>query len=120
MIKGTGRSKEGFSVCSLLDRTVSPGGKKLLRTWCRQPSTDLDVLLHRHDAGDYSHSWGALEWKWAAPPPQSPRRHTVRVACPPPHSVEFCMHARAQLPEIWREYRGHAKVGSAEQVSVGM
>ena len=54
VIKGSGKAKEGFSVCALLDRTVSTGGKKLLRSWCRQPSTDLELLHHRHDAGESS------------------------------------------------------------------
>lgn len=49
-LSGGGRAKEGFSLNALLDRTVSPPGKRLLRSWCLQPSLDAEVLLHRHDA----------------------------------------------------------------------
>lgn len=49
-LNGGGRAKEGFSLNALLDRTVSPPGKRLLRTWCLQPSLDAEVIRHRHDA----------------------------------------------------------------------
>ena len=46
----SGGGKEGFSLCALLDRTVSPPGGRLLRTWLLQPSRDIELLRHRHDA----------------------------------------------------------------------
>jgi hypothetical protein len=47
---GSRGAKEGFSLCALLDRTVCAPGKRMLRTWCLQPSLDAEVLRHRHDA----------------------------------------------------------------------
>jgi hypothetical protein len=50
LVRGGGKAKEGFSLFALLDRTASAPGRRLLRAWLRQPSLDLDVLQHRHDA----------------------------------------------------------------------
>lgn len=49
-VKLTGRTKEGFSIIALLDRTASGPGRRMLMTWCRQPSVDVDLIQHRHDA----------------------------------------------------------------------
>lgn len=48
--RGAGNSKEGFSLYSLLDRTVSKGGKKLLRDWMLKPLMDLTAITARQDA----------------------------------------------------------------------
>lgn len=50
MVVSTAHGKEGYSICALLDRTVSSPGRQLLRTWCQQPSLDVELLRHRHDA----------------------------------------------------------------------
>ena len=52
LVKGTGKSKEGFSVVALLDRTVSAPGRRALYSWCRQPSLDREIIRHRQDAGE--------------------------------------------------------------------
>ena len=49
-VKGQGRSKEGFSLLSLLDRTRSLLGRRLLKQWMLKPSTNLKELACRHDA----------------------------------------------------------------------
>jgi DNA mismatch repair ATPase MutS len=49
MVKGKGRSKEGFSVFGVLDRTSSGGGKRFLRDWFRSPLSDLVKLVARQD-----------------------------------------------------------------------
>jgi hypothetical protein len=49
-VRGGGNSKEGFSLYSLLDRTVSKGGKKLLRDWMLKPLMDLTAITARQDA----------------------------------------------------------------------
>ena len=48
--RGEGRSKEGFSLYSLLDRTNSMGGRKLLRQWMLKPLFDIDAIKARQDA----------------------------------------------------------------------
>ena len=48
--KGPGNAKEGFSLYSLLDRTQSKGGRKLLREWMMKPLIDLDAIRERQDA----------------------------------------------------------------------
>lgn len=47
--KGTGSSKEGFSLFSLLDRTKSRAGRELLREWMLQPLVDVDAISMRQD-----------------------------------------------------------------------
>jgi hypothetical protein len=47
--KGTGNSKEGVSLFSLLDRTMSRAGRKRLREWMLRPLLDLDAIAMRQD-----------------------------------------------------------------------
>lgn len=42
--------RDGLSLFALLDRTVSTAGRRMLRTWCMQPSVDIEIIRHRHDA----------------------------------------------------------------------
>ena len=44
-----GKAKEGLSLFSILDRTKSTVGRKLLRHWMCKPVLDSDVILDRHD-----------------------------------------------------------------------
>jgi len=48
-VKGKGRSKEGFSVFGVFDRTSSPGGRRCLREWFRSPLADLRRISERQD-----------------------------------------------------------------------
>jgi DNA mismatch repair protein MSH5 len=50
IIRGRGRSKEGFSLLSLLNRTRSVMGGSTIRRWLARPLTDLVEIQHRHDA----------------------------------------------------------------------
>ena len=50
MLKGRGKSKVGFSVHGLLDRTVSKPGSQLLKSWMRQPLVDVHTITMRHEA----------------------------------------------------------------------
>lgn len=47
--KGAGNSKEGVSLFSLLDRTMSRAGRKRLREWFLRPLLDLDAIAIRQD-----------------------------------------------------------------------
>ncbi|XP_058072393.1 DNA mismatch repair protein MSH5 isoform X5 [Magnolia sinica] len=44
---GIGRAKEGFSVFGMLNKCVTPLGRRLLRTWFLRPVLDLDILNNR-------------------------------------------------------------------------
>lgn len=44
---GIGSSKEGFSAFGLLNRCVSPAGKRLLRLWFLRPIISLPVIRDR-------------------------------------------------------------------------
>ncbi|XP_024960301.1 DNA mismatch repair protein MSH5 [Cynara cardunculus var. scolymus] len=44
---GIGRAKEGFSVFGMMNKCVTPMGKRLLRTWFLRPILDLDNLNGR-------------------------------------------------------------------------
>lgn len=46
-IKGKGRSKEGFSLFSLLDRTQSLPGRYKLRDWMARPLCDIEAIAAR-------------------------------------------------------------------------
>ncbi|XP_077243681.1 MUTS-homologue 5 isoform X2 [Tasmannia lanceolata] len=46
---GIGRAKEGFSVFGILNKCVTPMGRRLLRTWFLRPILDLDILNGRLD-----------------------------------------------------------------------
>ena len=45
--------KEGLSLFSLLDFTVSAMGRILLRRWLSWPSTEIREITRRHEAVDY-------------------------------------------------------------------
>lgn len=47
--KGSGNSKEGFSLFSLLDRTRSRCGRQRLREWMLKPLMDVDAIAERQD-----------------------------------------------------------------------
>jgi DNA mismatch repair protein MSH5 len=47
--KGSGNSKEGFSLFSFLDRTRSRAGRSLLREWMQKPLTDVSAISARQD-----------------------------------------------------------------------
>ena len=47
--KGSGNSKEGFSLFSLLDRTKSRAGRTQLREWMLKPMVDVDAIAKRQD-----------------------------------------------------------------------
>ncbi|KAH9251525.1 hypothetical protein BASA81_010556 [Batrachochytrium salamandrivorans] len=53
VIRGRGRSKEGFTLLSLLDRTKSSLGAKTLRRWVVRPLTHLGEIQLRHDAVEF-------------------------------------------------------------------
>ncbi|KAK7320377.1 hypothetical protein VNO77_29795 [Canavalia gladiata] len=44
---GIGRAKEGFSVFGMMNKCVTPMGRRLLRNWFLRPILDLDVLNYR-------------------------------------------------------------------------
>ncbi|WOK91851.1 hypothetical protein Cni_G00542 [Canna indica] len=44
---GIGRAKEGFSVFGMLNKCVTPMGRRLLRSWFLRPVLDLDILNNR-------------------------------------------------------------------------
>ena len=46
---GLGKSKEGLSVFGLLNRCVSPPGKRMLRLWFARPLIDITALEERMD-----------------------------------------------------------------------
>jgi len=48
-IKGKGRSKEGFSVFAIFDRTSNTGGRRTLREWFRSPLADAARISSRQD-----------------------------------------------------------------------
>lgn len=47
--KGSGNSKEGCSLFSLLDRTKSRCGRQRLREWMLKPLMDVDAIAERQD-----------------------------------------------------------------------
>ncbi|CAJ2638343.1 unnamed protein product [Trifolium pratense] len=44
---GIGRAKEGFSVFGMMNKCVTPMGRRLLRQWFLRPILDLEVLNYR-------------------------------------------------------------------------
>lgn len=44
---GVGQSKEGFSIFGMLNKCVSPMGKRLLKLWFSRPIVNLAVLEDR-------------------------------------------------------------------------
>ncbi|KAL4529302.1 hypothetical protein Ndes2526A_g04097 [Nannochloris sp. 'desiccata'] len=46
---GLGKSKEGLSVFGMLNRCVTPPGKRMLRLWFARPLVDLEALEERMD-----------------------------------------------------------------------
>jgi DNA mismatch repair protein MSH5 len=49
VIKGVGRSKEGFSLFGLFDRTRSLPGRQCLREWMMKPFSDKERIARRQD-----------------------------------------------------------------------
>ena len=47
---GLGQSKEGFSVFGLMNKCVSPMGKRLLKLWFLRPIINLEVIQERQTA----------------------------------------------------------------------
>uniref|UniRef100_A0A803LY58 DNA mismatch repair protein MSH5 n=1 Tax=Chenopodium quinoa TaxID=63459 RepID=A0A803LY58_CHEQI len=47
---GIGRAKEGFSVFGMMNKCVTPMGRRLLRNWFLRPILDLEILYSRLDA----------------------------------------------------------------------
>lgn len=47
--KGTGRSKEGFSLFSLMDKTKSRIGRQRLREWMLKPLVDVGAIVNRQN-----------------------------------------------------------------------
>ncbi|XP_056697759.1 DNA mismatch repair protein MSH5 isoform X2 [Spinacia oleracea] len=47
---GIGRAKEGFSVFGMMNKCVSPMGRRLLRNWFLRPILDAEILNSRLDA----------------------------------------------------------------------
>ncbi|KAK2990032.1 hypothetical protein RJ640_004710 [Escallonia rubra] len=47
---GIGRAKEGFSVFGMMNKCVTPMGRRLLRNWFLRPILDLDNLKNRLNA----------------------------------------------------------------------
>jgi DNA mismatch repair protein MSH5 len=48
-ISGKGRSKEGFSIFGLFDRTHSILGRRKLREWMSKPFADMDKIVQRQN-----------------------------------------------------------------------
>ena len=53
VVQGSGRPKEGFSLMTLLDRTYSTPGKRLLRNWLLKPLANVQEITARQDAVEY-------------------------------------------------------------------
>lgn len=49
-VKGQGRSKEGFSIFGIFDRTVSKGGKACLKEWF-QVGLTLILFIEKRQVG---------------------------------------------------------------------
>jgi DNA mismatch repair protein MSH5 len=47
VVKGVGRSKEGFSLFGLFDRTLSAPGRLKLKEWMAKPFCDIEKIRHR-------------------------------------------------------------------------
>uniref|UniRef100_A0A7N0T338 DNA mismatch repair protein MSH5 n=1 Tax=Kalanchoe fedtschenkoi TaxID=63787 RepID=A0A7N0T338_KALFE len=47
---GIGRAKEGFSVFGMMNKCVTPMGRRLLRNWFMRPILDLELLDNRLNA----------------------------------------------------------------------
>jgi DNA mismatch repair protein MSH5 len=52
-IKNPGRSKEGFSLLGILDRTKTAQGKKLLRQWVIRPLISMEEINNRLDLVEF-------------------------------------------------------------------
>ncbi|DBA04192.1 TPA: hypothetical protein N0F65_004300 [Lagenidium giganteum] len=53
LVKGSGRSKEGFSLFGLLNQTATVGGHKMLQKWMLAPLVDRGLIDERLDAVDF-------------------------------------------------------------------
>lgn len=53
---GIGRAKEGFSVFGMMNKCVTPMGRRLLRSWFLRPILDIENLNKRLDTILFFHS----------------------------------------------------------------
>nr|XP_027127123.1 DNA mismatch repair protein MSH5-like isoform X5 [Coffea arabica] len=53
---GIGRAKEGFSLFGMMNKCVTPMGRRLLRNWFLRPILDIEKLNKRFDAITFFHS----------------------------------------------------------------
>lgn len=51
--KAVAWDRDSFSVASILDRTSSITGSRVLRNWLRRPLVDIELIRERHDAIDF-------------------------------------------------------------------
>lgn len=93
-----GRIKEGFSLVALLDRTVSVPGRRMLQTWFRQPSVDIDLIRHRYARSSKGGGKGVIRGPRACLPS---RRHDA---------VEVLMSCRNLISDVWKDLRACIKV----------
>lgn len=54
MLKGTGKSKEGYSIFALMDRTKSLPGREKLRTWMSRPLANISSISERHRGVEFA------------------------------------------------------------------
>ncbi|XP_054819534.1 DNA mismatch repair protein MSH5-like isoform X2 [Prosopis cineraria] len=47
---GIGRAKEGFSVFGMMNKCVTPPGRRILRSWFLRPVLDIEILNYRLNA----------------------------------------------------------------------
>ncbi|CAN0375403.1 unnamed protein product [Laminaria digitata] len=47
VLSGKGRSKEGFSIFGLFDRTRSASGRRCLKEWMLKPLHDIEAIRIR-------------------------------------------------------------------------
>ncbi|KHN11911.1 MutS protein like 5 [Glycine soja] len=63
---GIGRAKEGFSVFGMMNKCVTPMGRRLLRNWFLRPILDLEVLNYRLNSKFDSPSSICTSFDWTA------------------------------------------------------
>lgn len=100
-IKLSGRAKEGFSLFTLLDRTAGNPGRRMLHTWCRQPSVDVDLIRHRCVGSERRSSRSLFCCIHASSSLPSLRSHDA---------VEVLSLCRSGVPEVYKDFRACFKV----------
>ncbi|OQS04565.1 mutS protein-like 5 [Thraustotheca clavata] len=53
LLQDNARAKEGMSINSLLDHTLTKSGKAMLRDWMLSPLTNIDLINERQDAIEF-------------------------------------------------------------------